>query len=594
VLTDAHYDGITTMDRRGRTPLHFALSNAGRKATPAAVRLLLSLNKKLVNSVNSGPLPLRVLSEFAVTVPRDQNEQRVAVQACLKLLLLAQPNPTADFFTALQSLPDFLREIAVVMKVVQELLNDKIAQRFCSLTLILDFYAQMMVVAFYSITVKDSVDMRFTQPDVPAVVDFRWLLPLYIGASYFLMREVIQILSLLYLGALHIWFYEPSNWLSVIYIFLIYFWTVEMTLGTGDADFFRTGSALSIIVIWTKFLAYLRNMLIDFAVFTGGVFHVMRRLAAFLVCLIIILVAFSRIFVTLFRETPYCGVEEPVYDNYKDDINFINDMQCGTYESHVWCNGWDAFLAVYTMLLGEVDETVFDDNTLAIVFFALFMFLCVILLANVLIAIVTDSYKVIQDQRAAIVFWTNRLDFIAQMDAIANGPWKRLFLKAIGTEDVDIRSSINSDASFGKDFWKRLMDLYEDETDDSLFSLEFICYSVLRLSTALFIIPAWILVGLCTAGWFWPPQIREFIFTSTVSKHNSESEKEDELRKTQLVKLKAEVGTFKDDLLRELALDRTQFLQMKSAVAERKLEIQSEMKYIKRIVAMLFEQQGTM
>jgi hypothetical protein len=53
------------------------------------------------------------------------------------------------------------------------------------------------------------------------------------------------------------------------------------------------------------------------------------------------------------------------------------------------------------------------------------MFLVVILLANVLIAIVTDSYKVIQDQRAAIAFWTNRLDFVAEMDAIANGPWKQ-------------------------------------------------------------------------------------------------------------------------------------------------------------------------
>jgi ankyrin repeat protein len=62
VLTDAHHDAITTTDRRGRTPLHFVLSNAGRKAAPAAVRLLLSLNKDIVNSVGGGPLPLRVLS----------------------------------------------------------------------------------------------------------------------------------------------------------------------------------------------------------------------------------------------------------------------------------------------------------------------------------------------------------------------------------------------------------------------------------------------------------------------------------------------------------------------------------------------------
>lgn len=55
------------------------------------------------------------------------------------------------------------------------------------------------------------------------------------------------------------------------------------------------------------------------------------------------------------------------------------------------------------MLLGEVAPKTFTYSTVAVVLFVLFMFLVVILLANVLIAIVTDSYKVIQDQRAAIV-----------------------------------------------------------------------------------------------------------------------------------------------------------------------------------------------
>jgi hypothetical protein len=58
-------------------------------------------------------------------------------------------------------------------------------------------------------------------------------------------------------------------------------------------------------------------------------------------------------------------------------------------------------------------------------------------------------------------------------------------------------------------------------------------------------------------------------------------------------RLKVEIGGLKDDLLQELAIDRTQVVQMKSSVAERKLEIQNEMKHIKRLVTMLFEQQGS-
>merc|ERR1719199_751999 len=45
VLTDAFPDAISDRNQRDRTPLHVALSNAGRKTVPAAVRLLLSLNR---------------------------------------------------------------------------------------------------------------------------------------------------------------------------------------------------------------------------------------------------------------------------------------------------------------------------------------------------------------------------------------------------------------------------------------------------------------------------------------------------------------------------------------------------------------------
>jgi hypothetical protein len=519
---------------------------------------------------------------------KNDEEQRESVESCLKYLLAAKPDPTADFFTALQSLPVFLQERAVVMRVVQELLNEKIAQRFPTAILLLDFYLQMIVVTFYTLAVRDSVEGRYASEE-PFRVRWSFLIWLYLGATYFLMREIIQIVSLISLKALHIWVYEPSNWLNVIYIMLIYVWSGYMTSGAGDDDIFRIGTALSFGFIWFKFLAYLRNIMIDFAVFTGGVFHVMRRLLAFLMCLMIILIAFSRMFFTLFYETEYCTNVEKL-DAW--DPQFTMDLICEDNQVREWCNPWDSFLAVYTMLLGEVDETIFNNNVMALILFVIFMLLVVILLANVLIAIVTDSYKVIQDQRAAIVFWTNRLDYIAQMDAIANGPWKSRLRKVFGLSDIDLRTS-NVQVTFGKEAWKRLMDLFEDDIDDNVLSFEFICYMFLRFM-AIAVIPLWTLGGAAVAGWLWPPQIREKLFTSAVSKHSSESEKEEELRKTQVQRLKVEINALKDELLQELAMDRTQVVQMKSAVAERKLEIQNEMKHIKRIVTMLFEQQGSM
>lgn len=257
---------------------------------------------------------------------------------------------------------------------------------------------------------------------------------------------------------------------------------------------------------------------------------------------------------------------------------------------HPYCDFWQSFVGVYTMLLGEVTDSPFSQSGVATALFVVFMFLCVILLANVLIAIVTDSYKVIQDQRAAIVFWTNRLDFIAEMDAIANGPWKKRLKKTFGFIDDHI-STGRSDRQFGKELWRKSMELFEDEVDDGFFSLDFLLYTLLRIAMALFVIPVWLLLGLLTLGWFWPPQVRESVFTSTVFKHSSDTEKEDELRRTQVKKLQDEVTGLKDELLQELALDRTQVVQMKSQVGERKIEISNEMKDIKKIIAILFERQ---
>jgi hypothetical protein len=294
-----------------------------------------------------------------------------------------------------------------------------------------------------------------------------------------------------------------------------------------------------------------------------------------------------QMFYTTFQQSSYCT------DQPNDSIPYqevIDMTRCNMNMIRQYCNFWQSFIAVYTMLLGEVDETDFRSSGVATALFVIFMFLCVILLANVLIAIVTDSYKVIQDQRAAIVFWTNRLDFIAEMDAIANGPWKKRLKKIFNLREGH-ESSGRGDQQLGKALWIQVMELFEDDIVDGYMSFDFLLYTALRIAVALFVIPLWILLGVVTLGWFWPPQVREAVFTSTVFKHSSDTEKEDELRKTQVKKLKDDVVGLKDELLQELALDRTQIVQMKSQVAERKLEISTEMKEIKKIVAILFERQ---
>lgn len=357
VLTDAYDEAITTMDRLGRTPLHFALSNAGRKAAPAAVRLLLSLHKETVNATGAGPLPLKVLAEYAATVRKANPAEQESVLRCLEHLLSFNPDPTADFFTALQSLPDWLQERAVVMPSVQVLLNVKIAQRFPTGVLLSDFFVQILVIVFYGLNSIQAIDQRFDSQEANyrEPIPQKMLSPMYIGAGYFFLRTMIQILSLLALGAFRVWVQNPNNWLDTAYIVIVFYWAIRMGQAEDkweSDDRFRTGLALSVVVLWMKLLAYLRNTYIDFAVFLGGLFYVVRRLVAFLLCLCITLIAFSQMFFTIYRRDPdRCRM--PVTDT-KPEEDKINDLQCGTNDDiEVYCTRWDAFLNTFTMLIGK-------------------------------------------------------------------------------------------------------------------------------------------------------------------------------------------------------------------------------------------------
>ncbi|KAL3942625.1 MAG: hypothetical protein SGBAC_003226 [Bacillariaceae sp.] len=607
VLLTEYPDAALTVDNKQRTPLHFVLSNANRKNSPGAVRVLLKHERGLANSVGGGPLPLLVLAQFAKTgVNRSNPEEEDAVIGCLKQLLSADPKPTPRFFSALQRLPTFLRDKAVVTTSVQEMLNDKIAERFTTMILILDLYFQFVVLTAYVFGVTESQRLRSISSN-PEEVGFlysselnkysdleRWLVigGMYGGALYFIMRELLQSISLAFMGALNIYISDPSTWLDAVYIIVVLTWSTLVLLGVGEFTPFVYGTSLSVFLLIVKLLAYLRNVYIDFAIFSGGVLHVLGRLKAFIFCLVIFLVAFSRFFYTVFQETTYCHEAPPLYYNYiKDDAErqvLVHQIQCGAYEPRPWCDHRTSMLSMFTMLLGEVDESKFFDDEvgpLAVVMFALFMFLMVILLANVLIAIVTDSYKVIQDQRAAIVFWNNRLDFIAQMDAVANGPWKRKIRKMIGLRH---KKTETKEVTTGADSWSWMMDvLFEDELEGAYYYL----YIPIRFVLFLFVIPAWFFAGVISVGLLWPPQIRRMFFTSNVSKM-TEADREDSMRKTQIESLHFQIDELRDEVLQELARDRTQIVQLRSFVGERKMEINNELQHIKRTVTMLFEQQA--
>jgi hypothetical protein len=225
----------------------------------------------------------------------------------------------------------------------------------------------------------------------------------------------------------------------------------------------------------------------------------------------------------------------------------------------------------------------------------------VILLSNVLIAIVTDSYEIIQNDRAAIVFWSNRLDFVAEMDAITYGINTRLGYcrrnqkGAPGTvtevqQEGPNGPGLSPEGSSGskqpfREAWKSVMFLFDANLYEEIDWLEFFVYMLFRFFAVVFVIPLWLALGLITAGWLWPPQVREFLF---VQKEAAVSRSELERRKLgKLKSIHTDLKNLKSNLMREMSNDRDEMIRMKAEIEAVQNEVIADLQQVKDLMSSL-------
>ena len=114
----------------------------------------------------------------------------------------------------------------------------------------------------------------------------------------------------------------------------------------------------------------------------------------------------------------------------------------------------------------------------------------------------------------------------------------------------------------------------------------------LRVFVAMFLIPFWLLLGILSAGWLWPPQVREGLFVQAVSVPEELGEgKEMEKRIEEVTLLKKGLKTVKGQLTGQFTEDRKDIAALKDQVKGIKRELKEEMKNIKVVMTSLFEVQ---
>ena len=205
----------------------------------------------------------------------------------------------------------------------------------------------------------------------------------------------------------------------------------------------------------------------------------------------------------------------------------------------------------------------------------------------------------IQKSLAAIVFWSNRLAFITDMDLITNGPWKKTVMNffRLGGDDDEKEGEVEAllekdkvEITWERILWKKLIECFDPSVDNQGVGLFF--YVPLRIFIAMFLIPFWLLVGIISAGWLWPPQVREGLFVQAVSIPEDSGEiREVEKRIEEVSGLRKDLEYVQGGMINEFKQDRKDMTELKNQVKGIKKDFKREMKNIKQVMTSLFEVQ---
>jgi hypothetical protein len=583
ILYTSFPEGINVTENMERSPLHYVMANAHGCASPCVLQFLLErLGHDTVHSLDcEGNMPLNLLASRAAKLSMDDLDESIAernnVAKCLVLYLNTRPKSSADFLAALQSLPVWLRDDAVTHFYMQEILNKKIAKRFPTSILLLDGYIYIITIVCFHIASRAHIDHKFGEEDLPIYTKDLLAICL-VGVTYFLLRVLTQVISMISLGTLRSWLLQATNWLDIAVVALIYHYCRMMMNGFVD-EMFREGVAFTIAALWVAVINFLKSIMLEFSVFFETVLYVTKHLFIFMLALGVILISYAEMFFILYRGTTVCNSD------------------CKTnFGSFPHCTFGDSLLKVYTMMLGEVgDVNRYQQNFAAQLFYIGFVFLVVILLSNILIAIVTETHSVVKNERAEMVFWSNRLDFIAEMDALVSmidNCFRAVGLAGIlHTRDSETQVLLQGTTKewgiLGEAWNQLLVFLKEDPIEETSF-LEFWAFCFLRTIVVIICIPLWLIVGLLSAGWLWPPQVREWLFVPR-KVPRSRAAIENDLDQ-EITSMTEEVGNLNTELVERIQQTNDKCAQTRDEFEEIKAALKIDIDSVKEGLALVLRQ----
>ncbi|GAX24012.1 hypothetical protein FisN_26Lh080 [Fistulifera solaris] len=252
--------------------------------------------------------------------------------------------------------------------------------------------------------------------------------------------------------------------------------------GTVEEEIILQVGTASSGLLWLATIGYLSTWWYNMALFTGSFLQMANTLFWAVVVVGIICVAGSQMFSTFLL------------------------LECDTaIPGTSFCTAKGSFRFVYALMRGEIPQEGEEWSKDAVTLTSALLVLGILWVAAVLLNVVMVALRIDSDEVALKAFWEPQLAKVLaiglphrQIDAFC--PMERL--------------------------WNMLTNQREDDDNESKVSNKF--NALTKWALGIFLVPLWILAGVVTLGWLWPPQVREWLFrpqgfhkTSRPTGHNT-------------------------------------------------------------------------
>lgn len=279
---------------------------------------------------------------------------------------------------ALVILPKKEIERASTTTVVWKILNQNISRPFVIGIVLIDFVLHISLMLAYRRNVAD-VGLFITDPDAAPTISKQQSLRalVYTICIHFLIRKMSEAISMIALSrrVFRTYFFQLWSIIDIAAPLLV----LATDVSSSD-DTYAYLYAVTMGLLWLKLLGFLKALNVHLATFILAISQIMQDIRWFLVILLIVIFMFAdmiHIINTTSNDGAFCtDVEAP---SAADDFCSRNLMQ--------------SYVRVYSVLTGDYELDDYRNSSAITTLFIIFTFLGVIVLLNVLIAIVSDSYE---------------------------------------------------------------------------------------------------------------------------------------------------------------------------------------------------------